>query len=230
VIAEAARYAPSPCCDRLGAVAYNDQIRRNVEFLEQRARDEAKNEIDRAQTLDQKAAGLIAVSIVLVAAGVAFAGRVQELHAGTGARTFWAVLVVLTLVLLLVSLVLAADSLRPKPFRTVLDPKEFDRWPRPSYLNLDPTFVRGEQMRGSIKAVHGARSKNKTKSTRLTIAFGFFAAAIVSIVILASAVSIRLAEAHKASELRRDPPAAQREPARAPTGTGRAAIPGAGTG
>ena len=113
---------------------------------------------------------------------------------------------------------------------TVLDPKEFDRWPRPSYLNLDPTFVRGEQMRGSIKAVHGARSKNKTKSTRLTIAFGFFAAAIVSIVILASAVSIRLAEAHKASELRRDPPAAQREPARAPTGTGRAAIPGAGTG
>jgi heme/copper-type cytochrome/quinol oxidase subunit 4 len=208
----------------MAAMPYSEDIRANVEFLEQRARDEARQEIDRAQTLDQKAAGLIATSIVLTAAAVALSGRLQELHAGAGARTFWAVLVVLTLVLLLTSLGFATGSVRPQAYRTVLDLKEFDRWPTRGFLVQDRTFVRGEQMRGSIAAVHGARSKNKKKGDRLAAAFGFFAAAIVSIVVLGSAVTIRLAESH-AHHAHRGLPATGREPARAHSGPGRTAVP-----
>jgi hypothetical protein len=48
-------------------------------------------------------------------------------------------------------------------------------------------------MRANIAAVRNARSINRKKGDRLAIGFGFFAAAIISIVILGAAAAIRLA-------------------------------------
>ncbi len=73
---------------------FNEAITKNVEVLEPRARALTQDEISRAQALDQKTPSLIAAALVLVAAGVAFASHLNEVSAGTGARTLWGVLIV----------------------------------------------------------------------------------------------------------------------------------------
>jgi sterol desaturase/sphingolipid hydroxylase (fatty acid hydroxylase superfamily) len=190
--------------------AFNDEIRANVDLLEQRARDAAQQEMDRSQTLDQKTAGLIAAALVLLAAGVAFASQINGVHVGGGARTLWAVIVVVTLILLLTSLVVATAAITPQAYRVVIHINVLDRWPTSRHLDRDPTRVRGELMQASIGAVRAARPINKKKADRLGVAFGFFAAAIVSIVILGSAVAIRLAESPEHHVPRRRQPAAKR--------------------
>jgi hypothetical protein len=190
--------------------AFSDDICANVELLEQRSADIAQQEMDRSQTLDQKSAGLIAAALVLVAAGVAIASRIGGVHVGTGARGLWAAIVVVALVLLLASLGYATAAIRPQAYRVVIHIDELDRWPTSEVLDRDPTRVRGELMQANIAAVRNARPINKKKGDRLGIAFGFFAAAIISIVILGSAVAIRLAESSKHHVSRRRQPAVQR--------------------
>jgi hypothetical protein len=191
-------------------ITFSDHIRTNVEFLEQRSRDAAQQEMDRSQSLDQKTAGVIAAALVLVAAGVAFASQISGIHVGSGARTLWAVIVVVTLVLLLASLAFATAAIRPQAYRVVIHINALDRWPTSRFLDRDPTRVRGELMQASIGAVREARPINKKKGDLLAVAFGFFAAAIVSIVILGSVVAVRLAEAPAHHVSRRQQPATKR--------------------
>jgi len=98
----------------------SENFRANTMALEERAREIAAQEVDRANGIDQKAAGLLAAGLALMAAGVAFAATIGSDHVGKGARILWAVLLMLTLVLLLISLVLAIAALRPRVFRIVL--------------------------------------------------------------------------------------------------------------
>jgi hypothetical protein len=178
-------------------VAYSPHITANVEFLEQRARDEAQKEMDRSRSLDQKAAGLIAAALVLVAAGVAFASHMSELHAGADARRWWGIVFVVSEVLLLASLAVATAAIRPKTYKIVISTQELEKWNTSRRLDRDPTTIRGEMMQGSIAAVRDARPINDQKGRELGVAFGVFAAAIVSIVTLSSAVAIRLTQVSK---------------------------------
>ncbi len=191
-------------------VTFSDDVCANVELLEQRSGDIAQQEMDRSQTLDQKSAGLIAAALVLVAAGVALASGISDIHVGSGARGLGAAIVVVALILLLASLGYATAAIRPQAYRVVIHIDELDRWPTPQVLDRDPTRVRGELMQANIAAVRNARPINKKKGDRLGIAFGFFAAAIIAIVILGSAVAVRLAETPKHHVPPRRHPAAQR--------------------
>jgi hypothetical protein len=174
-------------------VPYNDNIKANVAFMEQRARDAAQQEMERSSSLDQKTAGLIAAGLVLLAAGVAFIGNLEQIHVGEGAKTYWVALVVLTLVLLLGSLSWGTAAIWPQAYRVVLAVSELDRWARPSFLSRDPTTVQGEMMRGSITAARNARPVNLKKANRLKVAFWMFGTGILCIVVLAASVAIRLA-------------------------------------
>ena len=201
-------------------VTFSDNIRANVELLEQRSADIAQQEMDRSQTLDQKSAGLIAAALVLVAAGVALASGIGDIHVGTGARGLWAAIVVVALILLLASLGYATAAIRPQAYRVVIHIDELDRWPTPQALDRDTTRVRGELMQANIAAVRNARPINKKKGDRLGIAFGFFAAAIISIVILGSTVAVRLAETPKHHVPQRHPATQRLAPRRSGTHTG----------
>jgi hypothetical protein len=159
-------------------VEFNEAITKNVEVLEPRARALAQDEISRAQALDQKTTGLIAAALVLVAAGVAFASHLNEVSAGTGARTLWGVLIVVLLVLLLASLGLATAVMHPQPFRVAIHKDELEKWATPRFLDRDPTWVLGELMQASVSAIGEAREVNRTKGDRLAIAVRCFAAAV----------------------------------------------------
>ena len=71
--------------------SYSDNIVANVAFLGDRARELAEQEVERAGTLDTKAAGVVAASVALIAAGAGFASGLQGLDGGEGAKTLWAV-------------------------------------------------------------------------------------------------------------------------------------------
>lgn len=172
----------------------SENFRANTTALEERAREIAAQEVDRANGIDQKAAGLLAAGLALMAAGVAFAATIGSDHVGKGARILWAALLMLTLVLLLSSLVFAIAALRPRVFRIVLHIEEIEEWPTVGYLDQDPTMVQGTLLLGSIEATKEARKVNKDKGDRLVNAFRVFAAAVVAIVILAGAVAIRMTE------------------------------------
>lgn len=172
----------------------SENFRANTTTLEARAREVAAQEVDRANGIDQKAAGLMAAGLALLAAGVAFAATIGGVHVGTGARTLWAVLLILTLLLLLASLGFAVAAVRPRVFRIVLHVNELRRWPTVGYLNKDPAMVQGTLLRGSIFAIEEARKVNTCKADRLAVAFRVFAAAVAVIVLLAGVVAIRMTE------------------------------------
>lgn len=177
---------------------YSNEVTKNVDLLDQRAFELAKQEMERAQSIDQKAAGVIAAAIVLIPAGVLFATSIDSLHGGHGARVLWAVLLGVVMVLLLIALGCATISIIPRAYRIVIHVDVLKLWGTHRNLNRDPTTVRGELMEASIHAVGGARDKNRTKAVWLGWAFGFFAAAIVATVVLAVAVGIHAAEPAKA--------------------------------
>jgi hypothetical protein len=174
-------------------MAFSKEVEANVIFLEERARDAAQQETERSAALDQKTAGLIAAGLVLLAAGVAFIANLDELHVGHGAKVLWTVLIVAALVLLLASLIAGTWAIWPQTYKNVIHMDVLNEWPLISFLDRDPTTVRGEMMRAGVAATREARPINKKKAIRLTVAFSFFGTAIVCIVILASAVAVRLA-------------------------------------
>jgi hypothetical protein len=161
-------------------------------MLEERAREIAAQEVDRANGIDQKAAGLMAAGLVLLAAGVAFATAIGGVQVGQGARNLWAGLLIVTLILILISLGFAISALKPRVFRIVLHMNELQKWPTVGYLDQDPTLVTGTLLTASVEATREARVTNTTKADRLAWAFRLFAAAVVAIVILAGAVAIRM--------------------------------------
>src|SRR5580692_3856810 len=57
-------------------VELSENFRANTTMLEARAREVAAQEVDRANGIDQKAAGLMAAGLALLAAGVAFAATI----------------------------------------------------------------------------------------------------------------------------------------------------------
>jgi hypothetical protein len=172
-------------------MGFSKDVDANVAFLEECAREAAQHESERSSALDQKTAGLIAAALVLLAAGVAFIADLGELHAGHGAKMFWAVLIVVALVLLLASLIAGTWAIWPRTYKSVhMD--VMNRWPLLSFLDRDPTVVRGEMLRAGVAATREARPINERKANRLIGACAFFGTAIVCIVALASSVAIRL--------------------------------------
>jgi hypothetical protein len=114
---------------------------RTSSFLEERTGQIAQQETDRAQALDQKAAGLIAAALVLVAAGMAFASTTAGLHAGSGARAAWAALTVAVMLLLLGSLGFATAALWPQAFRGVIHLNVIAQWAtHASWTESRPSF------------------------------------------------------------------------------------------
>jgi hypothetical protein len=172
----------------------SQNLRANTATLDERAREIATQEVDRANGIDQKGAGFLAVGLALLAAGVAFASTIGASDVGQGARILWAVLLMLALLLILVSLGLAIAAVKPRVFRIALHIEELEQWPTVGYLDMDPTLVEGSLLLGSIDAIKAARSTNRIKADRLNWAFRVFAAAVVAIVILAGAVATRMTE------------------------------------
>jgi hypothetical protein len=201
----ASSHIAMPCVTRLRVVRRigwdasvmarpSQNLRANTATLDERAREIATQEVDRANGIDQKGAGLLAVGLALLAAGVAFASTIGTSDVGQGARILWAVLLMLTLLLILVSLGFAIAAVKPRVFRIALHIEELEQWPTVGYLDVDPTLVEGSLLLGSIDAIKAARSTNRIKADRLNWAFRVFAAAVVAIVILAGAVATRMTE------------------------------------
>jgi hypothetical protein len=176
---------------------FSADISANVELLEGQAVGSAQQEIDRMNMLDQKASGLIAAGLVLVAAGVAFATGLDGLRGGSEAHSHWAMLLVFTLACLFISIACATYASRPQPAHIVIDMKELERWGTSAFLDRNPTIVRGELMQAGVAAVGAARVINAKKGNWLRAAFASFGVAIIATVVLGSAVAIRAAESPK---------------------------------
>jgi hypothetical protein len=174
-------------------VASTPKIEQNVRFLGERAREIVDQEVDRARGLDTKAAGLIAASLAGLVGGITFAAKLSELHGGTGAKTLWAVSLVLGLVLLIPALGLAVRAILPQAFRIAVAVEEMRRWVTPRFLGQEPTDVEGELLYGSVIATGDARAINEAKAERLSKAFYCFAAALLCVVMCGSAVAIHAA-------------------------------------
>jgi hypothetical protein len=196
-------------------MSYSQDVATNVEFLEEKARGAAAEEMERATNLDQKSAGMIAADLVLVVAAVTFATQIDGVHVGHSAKTLWVAILILVMASLLASLAFATLALRPRMYRVAIHMHELDRWPRPSFLERDPTLVRGEQLRAAITLVREARPVNKDKAEQLGMAFRFFAAAVVATVVLGSAVGVRLADSSNHHGHRRTAGRAHSDAARA---------------
>lgn len=171
--------------------SYSKEVIDNVEFLGDRARQLTDQEIERARALDTKAAGIVAGSVALIAAGAGFAARFDDLEAGEGAKALWTVELGMALVFLLVAGALAVWAIAPKPYRTAIAFHELQRWVTPRILEEDPTKIRGMLLYADINAIGHARDVNGDKADRLTRAFFAFAAALACIVLLAISVSLR---------------------------------------
>jgi hypothetical protein len=182
-------------CDPRRMPSYSDAVVANVTFLGDRARELAEQEVDRARTLDTKAAGMVAASIALIAAGAGFASRLQDLHGGEGAKTLWAVELCASLVFLVIAGGLAVWAITPKAFRLSIKFTELTKWVTPRILEQPPTFVCGTVLHADIKSIGMARDTNRKKARRLAWGFAAFAAALGCIVALGISVAIRSAAA-----------------------------------
>lgn len=169
---------------------YHEHVVANVAFLEARARDLADQEIDRARSLDGKATALVAVIVALIAAGVAFAARMPDIPATSGARVLWASQVGAALMLLLAAGGFAVAAVIPRAVRTAMHISEVRRWRSEPYLMQEPTLVQGMLLNANVDSVGHSRGVNAMKATRLKIASSLFAAALASIVALAISLAV----------------------------------------
>lgn len=173
------------------ASRFSSEVAANVEFLGDRARQLADQEIERARALDTKAGGIVAGSIALIAAGAGFAAKIDDLAAGSGAKTLWAAELALTLVLLLLAGAFAVWALTPRAYRTVVAAHELLRWVTRAVLEQDPTNVRGSLLHADVRSVGHARDVNNLKARRMRYGFRCFAAALACIVALGVSVAVR---------------------------------------
>lgn len=173
---------------------FSENVTANVAFLGDRAREMAADESDRSKVLDTKAAGVVAASVALTAAGASFAARLSELEGGSGARLLWTVELGSALFFLLLAGGLAVWALAPKAVRTAVHIDELRRWDTPRVLEDDPTRVAGSLLRASVHSVGHARTVNNVKAGRLRWASIGLGAGLASIVALAVSLAAHAIE------------------------------------
>lgn len=171
-------------CHPKPVVEYSENVSHNVDFLGDRARDLAADELDRSKTLDAKATALIAGCVALIAAGAAFASRLADVPGGEGAKLAWAIELAAALALIFVAAGLAVWALVPKAVRSAVGQTEVDTWANPRTLERAPTLVRGTMLRADAFSVGHARRVSQRKADRLRAASWVFAAALACIVTL----------------------------------------------
>jgi hypothetical protein len=169
---------------------YSEDVRTNVEFLGERAREMTADEVDRTKSLDTKATALIAGCVALIAAGASFASRMGELPGGSGAKTAWAIEIAGALGFLLAAAGFAVWAIVPKAVRTAVAYHEVETWALPSTLQQDCTLVAGTLLRAATHSVGHARGVNNRKADRMMRSSWLFAAAIAFIVALTVHLSI----------------------------------------
>jgi hypothetical protein len=172
---------------------YSDNVRVNVDFLGERARELSQQEVDRARALDTKAGAMVAGCIALGAASVAFVIRLAALDGGTGAKTLWAVEVIGGLAALLFAGALAVGALSPRAVRSAVSFKEAEAWATARVLEADPIANRGALLRAAIHSVGMSRDVNRLKASRLKKASTTFAVALASVVALTVSVAVHAA-------------------------------------
>jgi hypothetical protein len=173
--------------------AYTDRVISNVAFLGARARELADQEVDRARSLDTKAGAIVAGSVALVGASVAFVTRLAGLDGGTGAKTLWAVELFFVLAGLLIAGSFAVWALVPRVIRSTVAFHEIATWETPRALEADSTFNQGKLLRAAIHSVGLSRSANKLKAERLRRSSWVFAGALISISVLTISVAVHAA-------------------------------------
>lgn len=172
---------------------FSEEVQRNVSFLGERAREILDQEVDRAQSLGTRASGLLAATLAGLGGGLAFATKLTELHGGQGAKILWSATLMLGLILLLPAGAYAVRALLPQAYRIAIHGDELKGWVTPRVLERAPTDVEGDLLYASVNAIRDARIVNEAKAARLTRAFYFFAAALLSIVVCGASVAIHAA-------------------------------------
>jgi hypothetical protein len=210
---------------------YSETVVANTRLFAERAREIVEQEIDRAKSLDTKAGGVVAASVALTGASVAFVLKIADLNAGSGAKTLWAVEIGIALLALLIAGGLAVWALVPMVVRSQIAFHELQRWVTLPALEQKPTLSEGTILNANLNSIGVSRTANKKKSGRLRcsgFALGF---ALAAIVVLAISVAVhssseangRVAEGHGA------PKGTSRESGRrrGDPGAGRADLPDA---
>lgn len=210
-------------------MSYSDSVIRNAEFLGERARDLAAQEVERGRGLDTKSAGMVAVSVALVAAAASFASGLGDLSGGSGAKTLWAVELGVASVALLVAGGLAVWAIAPRVVRTTVAYNELRRWPTPRVMEQPPTLNRGSILQADLHSVGHARSVNKRKAERLAYATWTFAVALLAIVCLTVSLAAHAAARSDEDGNTEKPARAEPRPRGDAAGSGRADVSDAGT-
>jgi hypothetical protein len=169
---------------------YSDNVVANLDFLGDRAREMVDQEMDRARSLDTKAAAIIAASVALGAAGTALVTRLAELDAGADAKTLWAVELIAALVAALLAGGLAVRSIAPRVSRSSVHFREMKTWETPRVLEADPVFNQGKLLRAAVHSVGLSRDVNRLKAKRLKRSSLALALALASVVLLTVSVAV----------------------------------------
>jgi hypothetical protein len=178
----------------LAAVAeYSETVVANTRLFAERAREIVEQEIDRAKSLDTKAGAVIAASVALAGASVAFVLRFADLDAGSGAKTLWAVEIGAALLALLVAGGLAVWALAPMVVRSQIAFHELQKWVTLPTLEQEPTLNEGTILNARLHSIGVSRTANKKKSDRLRLSSFALGAALAAIVALAISVAINSA-------------------------------------
>lgn len=174
-------------------VPYSDNVAANVGFLGDRARGLADQEMERARSLDTKAGAIVAASVALCAAGAAFAARLAEVDAGSGAKTLWVVELIAALVAALLAGGLAVWAIAPRVSRSSVHFREMRRWETRRVLEADPVFNQGKLLGAAVHSVGLSRDVNRRKARRLKLSSLALAVALASVASLAASVAVRSA-------------------------------------
>lgn len=172
---------------------YSESVISNVEFLGSRARELSDQEIERGRSLDTKAGAIVAASVALIGASVAFIARLADLDGGSGAKTLWAVELITALIALLCAGGLAVWALAPRVVRSTVAFHELETWETPRVLESNPTLNRGMLLRASVHSIGLSRNVNRRKASRLGWASWVLAGALVSISVLSISVAVHAA-------------------------------------
>jgi hypothetical protein len=178
--------------------SYSDTVSKNVVFLGSRARELAEQEVERARSLDTKTGAIVAASVALIGASVAFISRLADLDGGSGAKTLWAAELIVALIGLLIAGALGVWALVPRVTRSSVAFHEIQRWETPRVLEADETLNRGVLLRADVHGIGLSRNANGRKARRQRSAWWALAGALVSISALTISIAVHSA-AHPAS-------------------------------
>lgn len=172
---------------------YSDNVAANVGFLGDRARELADQEMERARSLDTKAGAIVAAGVGLIGVGVAFVTRLSEVDAGSGAKTLWAVELIMALLAALVAGGLAVWAIAPRVSRSSVHFREAQTWETPRALEADPIFNQGKLLRTAVHSIGLSREVNRRKAERLSWSSLALAVALASVVSLTVSVAVHTA-------------------------------------